>query len=107
MFISSDIIKEIHWQYLAAGADIIETTHFNSTSIAQADYKLSHLAREVNVAAARLAKDVCEKFMQSTQSGAVLSQARLADQQNRVSFSRCQRSRLPRGFFQRTGRCLL
>src|SRR6185436_11953597 len=37
-----DVIREIHEQYLAAGADIIETNTFNSTSIAQADYHLQH-----------------------------------------------------------------
>jgi hypothetical protein len=44
-----DVIREIHDQYLAAGADIIETNTFGATSIAQEDYGLAHLAREMNV----------------------------------------------------------
>ena len=51
-----DVIREIHDQYLAAGADIVETNTFGATSIAQEDYGLAHLAREMNVAAARLAR---------------------------------------------------
>jgi 5-methyltetrahydrofolate--homocysteine methyltransferase len=51
-----DVIREIHDQYLAAGADIIETNTFGATSIAQEDYGLGHLARELNVAAARIAR---------------------------------------------------
>jgi 5-methyltetrahydrofolate--homocysteine methyltransferase len=52
------LIRDIHAQYLQAGADIIETNTFNSTSIALADYGMEGLAREFNVAAARLATDV-------------------------------------------------
>src|SRR6476659_142093 len=44
-----DVIREIHGQYLAAGADIIETNTFSSTTIAQADYLLEHVAYELNV----------------------------------------------------------
>ncbi len=50
-----DIIEEIHWRYFEAGADMVETNTFSSTSIAQADYALSHLAREMNLAAAKCA----------------------------------------------------
>src|SRR3990167_8234034 len=46
------IIREIHAAYFAAGADVIETNTFNSTSIAQADYGLGHLVHELNVEAA-------------------------------------------------------
>ncbi|MFM7703523.1 MAG: homocysteine S-methyltransferase family protein, partial [Rubrivivax sp.] len=53
------VIAEIHEQYLAAGADLIETNTFGATSIAQEDYGLAHLAREMNVAAARLARAAC------------------------------------------------
>jgi 5-methyltetrahydrofolate--homocysteine methyltransferase len=51
-----DVIRGIHDAYLAAGADIVETNTFGATSIAQDDYGLGHLAREMNVAAARLAR---------------------------------------------------
>ncbi len=55
-----DVIREIHDQYLAAGADIVETNTFGATSIAQEDYALAHLAREMNVAAARLAREAAD-----------------------------------------------
>ena len=51
-----DVIREIHDGYLAAGADIIETNTFGATSIAQEDYRLAHIARELNVAAATIAR---------------------------------------------------
>ncbi len=57
-----EIIKEIHSAYLQAGADIIETNTFNSTSIAQADYKLEDIVYELNYNAARIAKETAEKF---------------------------------------------
>lgn len=59
------IIEEIHTQYLAAGADIIETNTFSSTSIAQADYDMQSLAYELNVAAAKCARNAIEKFLVS------------------------------------------
>jgi 5-methyltetrahydrofolate--homocysteine methyltransferase len=57
-----EIIKDIHLQYLAAGADILETNTFSSTSIAQADYEMGHLAYELNKASAELAKKAIEEF---------------------------------------------
>lgn len=57
-----DIIKEIHAQYLAAGADIIETNTFSSTTIAQHDYKLEHIAYELNFESAKIAKEVADEF---------------------------------------------
>ena len=56
------VIQEIHEQYLAAGADIIETNTFGATTVAQADYHLEALAYEMNVAGARLARIACDKF---------------------------------------------
>ena len=56
------VIREIHEQYLAAGADIIETNTFNSTSIAQADYQLQHLVHELNVEAAKLARAAADAY---------------------------------------------
>ncbi len=56
------IIKAIHKEYLAAGADIIETNTFSSTSIAQADYDMQALAYELNVAAATCARQAIEEF---------------------------------------------
>ena len=56
------VILEIHEQYLAAGADIIETNTFGATRIAQADYRMEPLAAEMNVAAAKLARQACAKY---------------------------------------------
>ena len=56
------IIREIHDRYLAAGADVIETNTFNSTSIAQADYHLEHLVYELNCEAAKLARTVADEY---------------------------------------------
>ena len=58
-----DIIEDIHYQYLEAGADILETNTFSSTSIAQADYDMSHLAYELNVASAKCARKAVERFL--------------------------------------------
>ncbi len=56
------IITGIHKQYLDAGADIIETNTFSSTSIAQADYDMQSLAYELNVAAAKCAREAIEEY---------------------------------------------
>ena len=56
------VIQEIHEAYLAAGADLIETNTFGSTSIALADYHLEDLAYELNLAATQLARAACDKY---------------------------------------------
>ncbi len=56
-----EIIIAIHLQYLNAGADIIETNTFSSTSIAQADYDMQSLAYELNVASAKCAKEAVKQ----------------------------------------------
>src|SRR3954465_4050490 len=56
-----ELIRDIHGQYLQAGADIIETNTFNSTSVALADYGMQDLARELNLASARLAKQAVQE----------------------------------------------
>ena len=61
-FTRPDVIREIHEQYLAAGADIIETNTFGATSVAQEDYGLAPVAREMNVVAARLAREACDRY---------------------------------------------
>ncbi|HNI64818.1 MAG TPA: homocysteine S-methyltransferase family protein, partial [Pseudomonadales bacterium] len=55
-----EVIREIHTAYLEAGADIIETNTFNSTRVSQADYGLQALAAELNLAGARLAREVAD-----------------------------------------------
>ncbi len=57
-----DIIKDIHAQYFAAGADIAETNTFSGTTIAQADYHLEHIVYELNYQSAKIAKEVAEEF---------------------------------------------
>ncbi len=57
-----EIIRDIHEQYLEAGADIIETNSFNATAGDLAKYRLSPHAREINVAAARVAREAAEKY---------------------------------------------
>lgn len=66
-----DVIREIHEQYLAAGADLIETNTFGTTSIAQEDYGLGEFAYEMNVAAAQLAREATEAFPGRFVAGAV------------------------------------
>lgn len=61
-----EIIIGIHKQYLDAGADIIETNTFSSTTIAMADYEMQSLAYELNVAAAKCAKEAIRRFMQDS-----------------------------------------
>ncbi len=60
------IIKEIHTQYLEAGADIIETNTFNGTRIAMADYQMEDLVYEMNVAATRLARQAADEMTAKT-----------------------------------------
>ncbi|HZO02124.1 MAG TPA: methionine synthase [Burkholderiales bacterium] len=60
------LVRDIHAQYLQAGADVIETNTFNSTSIALADYGMQSLAREFNRAAARLASDAAREWASRT-----------------------------------------
>ena len=55
-----DVIREIHQAYLQAGADVVETDTFGATRVAQADYGLQDIAYEMNVAAARLAREACD-----------------------------------------------
>jgi 5-methyltetrahydrofolate--homocysteine methyltransferase len=61
-----DAIADIHRQYLEAGSDIIETNTFNSTAVAQADYGLESIVYEMNVAAARLARDAADEWTRRT-----------------------------------------
>ena len=60
-----DVIADIHERYLAAGCDLIETNTFGATTIAQEDYKMAHLAREMNLESAKIARAACDKFSTS------------------------------------------
>ena len=57
-----DIIKDIHRQYFAAGADIVETNTFSGTTIAQADYHLEDAVYDLNYLSAKIAKEVADEF---------------------------------------------
>ena len=57
-----DIIRDIHKAYLDAGADIIETNTFNSTSISLADYHQEELVYELNFQSAKLAREACDEY---------------------------------------------
>ncbi len=57
-----DVIRDIHEAFLASGADILETNTFGATSIAQDDFELGHLARELNLASAKIAREAADKF---------------------------------------------
>lgn len=57
-----DIIKEVHAQYFAAGADIAETNTFSGTTIAQADYYLEHIVYDLNYQSAKIAREVADEF---------------------------------------------
>ena len=57
-----DIIRDIHHKYLEAGADIIETNTFNAQRISLQDYGLQERARDINLAAARIARQCADKF---------------------------------------------
>ena len=61
-----EVIRAIHDEFLAAGADIIETNTFNATRIAQADYKLESRVREINLAAARIARECADAWTAKT-----------------------------------------
>lgn len=63
------IIQAIHKAYLEAGADIIETNTFSSTSIAQADYDMQSLAYELNVASAQCARKAIDEFTENNNAG--------------------------------------
>lgn len=60
------IIYDIHCEYLDAGADIIETNTFNATTISMADYDMQSLAKEINIAATKLAREAADKFTLET-----------------------------------------
>lgn len=63
VFTRPQIIKEIHTQYLAAGADIIETNTFSGTKLAQKDYDLEHIVYDLNIKAAQIARSAVDEFM--------------------------------------------
>lgn len=61
-----DVIQDIHRKYLEAGADIIETNTFSSTSVSMADYHVQQYVKEINLAAVKLAREVADEYTRKT-----------------------------------------
>lgn len=59
-----DVIQDIHRKYLEAGADIIETNTFSSTTVSMADYHVEEYVREINLAAVKLARELADEYTQ-------------------------------------------
>ena len=59
---ASDVIRDIHRKYLEAGADIIETNTFNAQRISMADYQVEDYCREINLAAAKIARELADEY---------------------------------------------
>ncbi|AYA37803.1 methionine synthase [Hymenobacter oligotrophus] len=57
-----DVVRGVHAEYFAAGADLVETNTFSGTTIAQADYALEHIVYELNYEAARLARSAADEY---------------------------------------------
>src|SRR5438552_11722113 len=72
------IIKEIHKQYLKAGADILETNTFNAQRVSLADYHMQELAYEINLAAAKIAKEAIIEYQQSNPKSEIRNQKFIA-----------------------------
>ena len=101
------VIREIHDAYLEAGADIIETNTFNATAIAQADYGLEHRVREINFAAATIAREAADAWTAAHARQAALRRRRArTDEPHRVDLARRQRSRRAQRALRRAGRDL-
>ena len=96
-----DIIRDIGHAYLDAGADIIETNTFNSTTISQADYGLAHLVDELNETGARLARDRLRRSFDGKPPAARRRRPG-ADQPHRFDFARRERSRLSQYHLRRS-----
>ncbi len=89
-----EAIAGIHAEYLAAGADIIETNTFNATSVSQADYKLEAHVYEINLEAAKLARRVTDEWTARTPGPAEVRRRRAGtDDQDTVDLARRQQSR--------------
>lgn len=78
MLSKPEVIREIHDAYFEAGADIIETNTFNSTTIAMADYQMESLSAEINFAAAKLARASADARTARTPENCAMSRACLA-----------------------------
>lgn len=78
MLSKPEVIREIHDAYFEAGADIVETNTFNSTTIAMADYQMESLSAEINFAAAKLARASADARRPARRKNCAMSRACLA-----------------------------
>ena len=91
-----DIIREIHDAYLEAGADILETNTFNAQAIARPTTVCEDLRYEMNVAAAKLAREAADAWTAKTPRQAALRRRRhRPDQPHRLDLARREQSGLP------------
>ena len=100
------MIREIHGKYLDAGADIIETNTFNSSAPSQGDYRMEGLVAELNLTAARLAREVADQYAERTGQPRFVAGA-LGPTNRTASLSpQRQRSGLSQHHFRSAGRDL-
>lgn len=95
-----EVIEDIHRKYLVAGADIIETNSFNATSVSMADYHVQAYCREINLAAARLARRMADEFTALNPESALRGGFRGAYQQDLLHESGRQQSCRPRDYLR-------
>ena len=92
-----DVILGIHHAYLEAGSDIIETNTFTSTAVAQADYGMEAVVYEINLQAARLAKQAAARVDRPDTAETTLRRWRhRSHQPHAIAVARCQRPGFPR-----------
>ena len=101
-----EAIEDIHAEYLRAGADIVATNTFSSTSIAQADYDLSGIAYEMNREGARLARNAATRVTAEDGKPRFVAGADWPDQPHRLDFARRLQSRISRGHIRRSAHSL-
>ena len=101
-----EVIGEIHRRYLEAGADIIETNTFNSNATSQADYGTEALVRELNLAAARLARRAADEVARAHRPAALRRRRARAHQPDRLALAGRQRPGLPQRHLRRARRHL-
>ena len=89
-----DVIDAITRQYLDAGSDIVSTNTFNANTISQGDYNAVHLVRDMNLAAARIARAAADHYAAPRRPPALRRRGDRADQQDAVAVARRQRSGL-------------
>ena len=101
-----DIIKAIHGAYFDAGADIVETNTFNSTSIAMADYQMEDLVYDLNKEGAALARSVADEFEEKNWWSEVCRWSPWPNKPHLLDISRRKQPRLSECHLSRTGRVL-